>query len=109
MLRPRGRLHIADWSRPRGLAPRAGFAVLRLLDGRANTRLQATGRLPELVADAGYAPVTITGRIRLTDRGQPPGSGRAANGARDGETAASPVAGARHRRERRRALRAVAK
>jgi SAM-dependent methyltransferase len=54
VLRPAGRLHVADWGRPRGLLPRTGFAALRLLDGLDGTRDHAVGRLPSLVADAGF-------------------------------------------------------
>jgi ubiquinone/menaquinone biosynthesis C-methylase UbiE len=53
-LRPGGCLHVADWGRPRGALPRAGFLALRCLDGFDNTRDHAAGRLPELIADAGF-------------------------------------------------------
>jgi ubiquinone/menaquinone biosynthesis C-methylase UbiE len=53
-LRPGGWLHVADWGRPRGALPSAGFAALRLLDGRAGTADHAAGRLPVLIADAGF-------------------------------------------------------
>lgn len=53
-LRRGGWLHVADWGRPHGALPRAGFAALRLLDGRAGTADHAAGRLPALIADAGF-------------------------------------------------------
>lgn len=37
VLRPGGRLHVADWGRPRGALGRAGSLVLRMLDGFENT------------------------------------------------------------------------
>lgn len=64
VLRPGGRLQIADWGKPRGLHARAGFAALRLLDGPRTTRLHAEGRLAALVAAAGFSPVTTTGRMQ---------------------------------------------
>jgi ubiquinone/menaquinone biosynthesis C-methylase UbiE len=54
-LRPGGWLHVADWGRPRGALPRAGFAALRVLDGRAGTADHAAGRLLALIAEAGFA------------------------------------------------------
>ncbi len=63
-LRPGGWLHVADWGRPRGALPRAGFAALRILDGRAGTADHAAGRLPALIADAGFADPSP--RMRLS-------------------------------------------
>jgi hypothetical protein len=47
-------LHVADWGRPHGPLPRAGFAALRVLDGLEGTRDHAAGRLPGLIAQAGF-------------------------------------------------------
>jgi ubiquinone/menaquinone biosynthesis C-methylase UbiE len=59
VLRPGGWLQVADWGRPRGPLPRAGFAVLRVLDGFEVTRDHAAGRLGDLIAEAGFeAPQT---------------------------------------------------
>jgi ubiquinone/menaquinone biosynthesis C-methylase UbiE len=55
VLRPGGSLHVADWGRPRGAIPRAGFLALRCLDGFDGTRAHDEGRLPELIAQAGFA------------------------------------------------------
>jgi len=55
VLRPGGYLHVADWGRPRGALPRAGFLALRCLDGFEGTRDHAVGRLGELIAAAGFA------------------------------------------------------
>lgn len=54
VLRPGGWLHVADWGRPRGALPRAGFLALRALDGLDGTRDHAAGRLPGLIAAAGF-------------------------------------------------------
>ena len=64
VLRPGGRLVVADWGRPDGLFPPAAFFFLRCLDGFANTRAHARGELPELLAGAGFASVRRRARLR---------------------------------------------
>jgi ubiquinone/menaquinone biosynthesis C-methylase UbiE len=64
VLRPGGRLHVADWGRPRGLLPRVAFGALRLLDGREATRDHAAGRVPAVLAAAGFAGVRRQARVR---------------------------------------------
>jgi ubiquinone/menaquinone biosynthesis C-methylase UbiE len=64
VLAPGGRLVVADWGRPRDLLTRAGFFVLRLLDGFENTADHAAGRLPSLVAQAGFNNVSAGQRWR---------------------------------------------
>ncbi len=64
VLRPGGRLHVADWGRPRGLLSRVAFGALRLLDGREATRDHAAGRLPAVLAAAGFAGVRRQARVR---------------------------------------------
>jgi ubiquinone/menaquinone biosynthesis C-methylase UbiE len=64
VLRPGGTLHIADWGRPQDPLMRAAFGVLQAIDGFANTRDHAAGRLPAFVADAGFADVTTYARLR---------------------------------------------
>lgn len=54
VLRPGGALHIADWGRPQDPLMRATFFGLQLLDGFSTTRDHAAGRLPEIVAAAGF-------------------------------------------------------
>jgi ubiquinone/menaquinone biosynthesis C-methylase UbiE len=63
VLRSGGNLHVADWDRPRGALPRTGFLALRCLDGFDNTRDHAAGRLPQLIADAGFAPPRVWRRL----------------------------------------------
>lgn len=58
-LGPTGRLVIADWGQPQDPQTRAGFLALRLLDGFQNTADHAAGRLPSLIAQAGFASVTV--------------------------------------------------
>jgi hypothetical protein len=59
VLTPAGRLVIADWGQPQDPLTRAGFFMLRLLDGFANTADHAAGRLSSLVAQAGFANVRV--------------------------------------------------
>lgn len=64
VLRPGGRLQIADWGRPHDPLMRAVFVVLQLVDGFEGTRDHAAGRLPHLVADAGFTDITRRDRLR---------------------------------------------
>ena len=64
VLKPPGRLVIADWGRPHDPPMRAAFFVLQLLDGFPNTREHVAGRLPALVAQAGFARVSVEQRWR---------------------------------------------
>lgn len=80
VLRPGGLLHVADWGRPQGWLPRLGFAALRLLDGRENTREHAEGRLAAIVAESGFERVEVTrrlwtawGTLELLSAARPPG------------------------------------
>jgi ubiquinone/menaquinone biosynthesis C-methylase UbiE len=63
VLRPGGRLHVADWGCPRGALGRAGSLVLRMLDGFENTGPPVRGELPGLLRSAGFAPVAVTRRL----------------------------------------------
>jgi ubiquinone/menaquinone biosynthesis C-methylase UbiE len=64
VLRPGGRLHIADWGRPATPLLRASFFVLQVLDGFDGTRDHAAGRIPALVRAAGFADVHVHRRLR---------------------------------------------
>jgi ubiquinone/menaquinone biosynthesis C-methylase UbiE len=64
VLVPGGRLVIADWGRPHDPSMRAGFLMLQLLDGFTNTRDHAAGRMPSLIAQAGFDMVRVTQRWR---------------------------------------------
>lgn len=59
VLIPAGRLVIADWGQPQDPLTRTGFFMLRLLDGFENTADHAAGRLPSLVAQAGFNNVRV--------------------------------------------------
>ena len=60
MLRPGGRLVVADWGAPAGLVPRLVFPTLRVLDGAAGLEDHAAGRLPEFIRCARFEGVTAT-------------------------------------------------
>jgi len=54
VLRPGGRLVVADWGPPRGLLPSLGFRALTAIDGAAGTADHAAGRVPSFIAQAGF-------------------------------------------------------
>jgi ubiquinone/menaquinone biosynthesis C-methylase UbiE len=64
VLVPKGRLVIADWGPPRDPLTRLGFLMLQLIDGFASTRDHGAGRLPALIAGAGFGDVHVTQRWR---------------------------------------------
>ena len=64
VLKPGGRLHIADWGRAADPLMRMTFFGLQLLDGFAGTRDHVAGRLPGLIAESGFGSVTIDERYR---------------------------------------------
>ena len=63
VLRPGGRLHVADWGRPATPLMRAAFLALQLVDGFETTRDHAVGRLPDYVREAGFSSVEGVGRL----------------------------------------------
>ena len=58
VLRPDGELHIADWGRPEDPVMRLAARGIRLLDGAEPTADNLSGRLPALIAAAGFGRVT---------------------------------------------------
>jgi ubiquinone/menaquinone biosynthesis C-methylase UbiE len=64
VLRPGGRLHVADWGAPRDAAMKAAFLALRMLDGFECTRAHAHGELPALIERAGFREVRCHDRLR---------------------------------------------
>jgi SAM-dependent methyltransferase len=64
VLRPGGRVVVADWGKPATPLLRAAFFALQLLDGFDGTRDHAAGRLAAFVADAGFVDVRRVGRAR---------------------------------------------
>ena len=64
VLRPDGRLHIADFGRPAGFLGRAGFLFVQIADGFSNTREHAAGRLPQLFGVEGFDAARRHSRLR---------------------------------------------
>lgn len=64
LLRPGGRIHLADWGRPQDPLMRLLSVSVRILDGSASTRDSLAGALPLLVEGAGFSEVTETGAWR---------------------------------------------
>lgn len=64
VLRPGGRLHVADWGAPRDVVMRTAFLALRTLDGFDRTRAHARGELPALIEQAGFTGVICQDRLR---------------------------------------------
>lgn len=64
VLMPRGRLLICDVGRAQDPIMRAAFFLVQLLDGFTTTRENAGGKLPQIVAEAGFKDVTVVGRFR---------------------------------------------
>lgn len=59
-LRPGGELHVVDWGEPSSRLLGATFLLVRALDGFGPTAANVEGRLPSLIADAGFSQVAET-------------------------------------------------
>jgi ubiquinone/menaquinone biosynthesis C-methylase UbiE len=64
LLRPGGRLHIADWGKPRDPLMRGALFGLALVDGFDGIRDHAAGRLPQFVEAAGFSVPECHDRLR---------------------------------------------
>jgi ubiquinone/menaquinone biosynthesis C-methylase UbiE len=64
VLRPSGRLHVADWGPPRGPGSRAGAWLLSRIDEAESLREHLAGSLPGLIAAAGFGDVALRARMR---------------------------------------------
>jgi ubiquinone/menaquinone biosynthesis C-methylase UbiE len=54
VLKPGGQLHIADWGKARTLMERLAYLSVQLLDGFETTADNVRGRLPAIIAEAGF-------------------------------------------------------
>lgn len=64
VLRPGGRLIVADWAAPQDIVASAGFFALQLLDGFATTNDNRRGLIPELIVQAGFPKPRLLRRVR---------------------------------------------
>lgn len=64
VLKPGGRLHIADWGRPHDPLISALFFVAQAIDGFDRTKDHRAGRVPEFISEAGFHSVERYGRFR---------------------------------------------
>lgn len=64
VLKPAGRLHVADWGAPSDPLMSAVFYVSQAIDGFDRTADHRAGRLPALVSEAGFGPVERYGALR---------------------------------------------
>jgi ubiquinone/menaquinone biosynthesis C-methylase UbiE len=64
ILKPGGRLHVADWGRPSDPLTSGLFYVVQVADGFERTADHRAGRLPEFVEEAGFGRVERYGRVR---------------------------------------------
>lgn len=79
VLKPGGRLHIADWGKPSSRIQRLMFFIVQLLDGFDTTRDSVKGTLPNLMKETGFVDVensrfvpTFLGTVRLFQAKKPP-------------------------------------
>lgn len=64
VLKPGGRLHVADWGKPADVLMSGAFYVLQAIDGFERTADHRAGRLPDFVAGAGFDRVERYGSFR---------------------------------------------
>jgi ubiquinone/menaquinone biosynthesis C-methylase UbiE len=64
IVKPSGRLYVADWGRPSDPLMSGLFLVAQAVAGFDRTADHRAGRLPAFVAEAGFGPVESYGRFR---------------------------------------------
>ena len=64
VLRPGGRLVVADWGVPQDIVASAGFAALQLLDGFPTTNDNRRGLIPRLIIETGFPEARLLRRTR---------------------------------------------
>lgn len=63
VLKPDGEIHIADWGRPASSLMKLSSRLIQILDGYQTTADSFGGRLPELMADAGFEQIAETNQF----------------------------------------------
>jgi ubiquinone/menaquinone biosynthesis C-methylase UbiE len=64
ILKPGGRLHVADWGPPTDPLTSGLFLVAQAIDGFDRTADHRAGRLPAFIAEAGFGPVERYAALR---------------------------------------------
>lgn len=64
ILKPGGRLHVADWGRPSDPLMSGLFYIVQVADGFDRTADHRAGRLPDFIAEAGFDSPERYGRFR---------------------------------------------
>jgi len=64
VLRPGGRLVVADWGKPQDPVMSVAFLALQCLDGFANTGDNRRGMVPRLITEAGFDGLHVLRRLR---------------------------------------------
>lgn len=64
ILKPGGRLHVADWGPPSDPLMSGAFFVAQAIDGFDRTVDHRAGRLPAFIEEAGFGAVESYGRVR---------------------------------------------
>jgi len=64
VLKPAGRLHVADWGKPSDPFMRALFTTVRAFDGFGVTAENARGALPDLFENAGLEQARVQEQVR---------------------------------------------
>lgn len=59
ILKPNGEIHIADWGKASNIVMRLMFHLVQLLDGYNTTNDNIKGKLPTLIAQAGFDEIYI--------------------------------------------------
>ncbi len=60
VVKPEGKLIIADFGKPANWYTKLAFAIFRRFDGEENTRINAKGLLPKIISTAGFINVQQT-------------------------------------------------
>jgi ubiquinone/menaquinone biosynthesis C-methylase UbiE len=63
VLKPNGRLFVCDWGKPASSILKLSVYLVQILDGFDVTRDNLLGRLPRLIASAGFKQVEVVERI----------------------------------------------
>ncbi len=63
VLKPKGKLIIADWGKAQNKLMRLTFGLVQLLDGFKTTNDNVKGLMPDFISKAGFEDVVVTNSI----------------------------------------------